>query len=212
MNHEDYLARVTAVGFVTASKEAFADIFPRLTVLEGNPSDPALESRVMSLEADEPVEDAALAHLAAEDTVLHVQIDGVVDVANQAQSEVDAAEAVNSSQSVALSALQAGLTAAENKITALQNLVAAIPPPVDVLAVLANAATVTVSKSGGKIGFFGKAPVVKQAALTAATATQVTETKIGVVTVLSSGSKTVIDNHTTRINEIEARLKGYGLL
>lgn len=226
MDYTEYTNRVTAVGFVTASKEAFADIFPRLAAVEAGGPDPTLEPRVASLEADEPVEDAALSALASEDSVLHVQIDGAVQVAGQAQAEIDAAElrvaateTENAAQQTAIVQLQTDLdadamriTVAEGKISALQTLVAAIPPPVDVLAVLANAAAVTVGKASGKVGFFGVAPVVKQAALTAATTTQVTETKIGAVTVVSSGAKTVIDNHTKRINDIEARLKAYGLL
>jgi hypothetical protein len=97
-------------------------------------------------------------------------------------------------------------------VSELQQAVSSIPPPVDVLQVLADAASATVGKAGSALGFFGKSPVARSAALTPPTGTQVQETKIGNITVASTGTKTVVTNHTTRINEIEAVLKSYGLL
>lgn len=107
--------------------------------------------------------------------------------------------------------LQDGLTSTGKAVAALQNQVETLSS-VDVLAALANATEVKLGKAGGRVGFYGKTPVVRPAALPVATATVATSIKIGNTDVLTAGTKVVIDNHTARLNQIEAVLKGYGLL
>lgn len=130
----------------------------------------------------------------------------------QLETRVDTLEADDAGDDDAITALGARLSATEQALGALQTLVGSLSTPVDVLGVLAGASGVVIAKVGGKVGFFGKVPVDRQPALTAATSAQVGEVKVAGIPVLTAASKTVIDNHTTRINEIEARLKAYGLL
>lgn len=59
--------------------------------------------------------------------------------------------------------------------------------------------------SNGNVGFFGKTPIARAAAITAADATVVAATYDATVVA-------VIENLRTRVNALENVLKGYGLL
>lgn len=61
------------------------------------------------------------------------------------------------------------------------------------------------ARSTGKLGFFGKAPVVKPTALTAADASAVGAT-------YTATEQAVVVNTRTRVNELETKLKDLGLI
>jgi hypothetical protein len=63
----------------------------------------------------------------------------------------------------------------------------------------------TVGATGGKLGFFGKAPVAKPSALTAASGSTVGAT-------FTATEQGVVNNTRTRVNEIETALKNLGIL
>jgi hypothetical protein len=85
-----------------------------------------------------------------------------------------------------------------------------------------------VGKSGGTAGFFGKTPVTKGAALTAASTTITAKLPVLPDYVIADLTQTdpfgfvsanegqtvlnVITNLQTRVNQLEARLQAYGLL
>ena len=67
-----------------------------------------------------------------------------------------------------------------------------------------GAGGVQVSRSGGKLGFFGATLVTKPTALTAANA--------GTLNTGDATSDTIIGNMRTRINELETKLQALGLI
>lgn len=80
------------------------------------------------------------------------------------------------------------------------------------LKVDAVANEITVGNSTAKLGFFGKAPVVRPTALTAADNSSLVVVSILGISVLGDGSSTVINNIRTRVNEMETRDKSLGTL
>jgi hypothetical protein len=71
--------------------------------------------------------------------------------------------------------------------------------------VLAAPGDLTVGTATGKLGFFGKAPVVRPTALTANNASTVTAA-------YTATEQAVIINNRTRIGEMETALKNLGIL
>lgn len=70
---------------------------------------------------------------------------------------------------------------------------------------LVAAGPTSIGASGGTLGFFGKTPVARPAAPTAASVATIGAT-------YTATEQAVAVNTRTRVNEIEAALKAYGLL
>jgi hypothetical protein len=70
---------------------------------------------------------------------------------------------------------------------------------------LAGAGDQILGAATGKLGFFGKSPVTRPTALTAASAATVGAT-------YTATEQGVVNNTRTRVNELETKLKALGIL
>jgi hypothetical protein len=68
------------------------------------------------------------------------------------------------------------------------------------------------TRSGGRLGVFGKTPVLQQKVTVPAVTQKATTVTVGNSKVLRAESAEIIDSNTERLNQIEAALKAYGLL